>query len=139
MYRHILIATDLSPAAEQVCNRAQQLAQLTGAKLSIVHVIEINFSYSFTYSWPEDLIEELTKEVKAQFLNLGEHYGIDTKDQYIVEGISTVKVLELAKNLNVDCIMVGKKEHNVLHGILGSTASAILRHAEADVLAVVVK
>ena len=68
MYHHILIATDLGKAAIQVCNRAQELAKLTGAKLSILHVLEINFSYSFTYSWPEDLIEQLTKDVKNQFV-----------------------------------------------------------------------
>jgi universal stress protein A len=139
MYKHILIATDLSTSSEQICARAHELAQLTSAKVSLLHVIEAQFSYGYAYSWPQEFTEQILEEVRELMENLGDRYQIANADQHIDEGVAKVKILEMAKNINADCIVVGTHTHHGLETLLGSTASAVLRHSPVDVLTVITK
>ena len=139
MYTHILIATDLGNESEQICARAHQLATLTGAKVSLVHVIEAQFSYGYVYSWPQEFTEQILEEVRELMANLGERYNIAGENQHIDEGVAKVKILDVAKSINADCIVVGTHTKHGLQGLLGSTASAVLRHSPVDVLTVIAR
>ncbi|MFI4955361.1 MAG: universal stress protein [Gammaproteobacteria bacterium] len=139
MYQHILIATDLGTDSEQLCARAHQLVKLTGAKVSLLHVIEAQFSYGYAYSWPQEFTEQILEEVRELMANLGERYQIAGDNQIIEEGVAKVKILEVAQNINADCIVVGTHTKHGLQGLIGSTASAVLRHSPVDVLTVVTR
>ena len=39
-YKHLLLPTDLTEASEQAAERASALAELTGAKLTILNVVD---------------------------------------------------------------------------------------------------
>lgn len=137
MYHHILIATDLGPASEQVCARAHQLAKLTGAKVTLLHVIEAQFSYGYAYSWPQEFTEQILAEVRGLIANLGERFAIASDNQLVTEGVAKVKILEIAKDVMADCIVLGTHAKHGLQGLMGSTTSAVLRHSTMDVLTVV--
>jgi universal stress protein A len=136
MYKNILVATDLGPNADQICEKAHHLARLTGAKLSVVHVLDVQLAYAFPYSWPEDFVAGLLEEVTKQIMRIGELYQIAKDDQYIYEGIPKVKILEVADEVGADCLVIGSHQHHGLQGVLGSNTTAILRHAHFDVLTV---
>ena len=39
-YQHILVAVDLTEECDPVVTRAQKLAKASGAKMSLVHIVE---------------------------------------------------------------------------------------------------
>lgn len=136
MYKRILIATDLGPSTEQICAKAHHLARLTGAKLSIVHILDVQLAYAFPYSWPENFVTGLLEEVTKQIKKIGEMYQIASEDQYIYEGTPKAKIVDVANEVSADCLVIGAHQRHGLQGILGSTATAVLRHAQMDVLTV---
>lgn len=138
-YKHILIATDLSEFSQQAAIRAVKLAKDANAKLSMVHVMEHSpVAFGGEFSIPIDPNIEQTLEAAARNLmsQLGKKLHIPEEHQYLEKGVVKTAVLELAKKLHVDLIVVGTHNHHGFDKLLGSRANAILHHATCDVLAV---
>lgn len=139
MYKHILLATDLSELGNVAMRRAQELAIATGAKLSIVHIMEHSpLAYGGEFSIPIDVNVELKLESYArQALDrLANSSGVKPDDIYIEQGPVKTAVTQLATRLNIDLIVIGTHGHHGLDVLLGSRATAILHQAKCDVLAV---
>jgi len=135
-YRHILLATDLSGASDQVAQRARELADAANAKLSVVHVIENSpVAYGGEFSIPIDVNLQQTLEAQAMqgLAELGKKYHIDPDHQHIGSGSVKLAVVDLAHDLNADLIVVGTHGHHGIAILLGSRANAILHNAKCDV------
>jgi universal stress protein A len=142
LYKHILLSTDLSDASEQVAVRAAELAKATKAELSVIHVIEhVPLAYGGEFSVPIDPNVEQTIEghARTSLNHLGEKFAIPVTQRYLETGVVKVAVLDLAKKLKADLIVVGTHKHHGIDILLGSRANAILHHATCDVLAVRVR
>ena len=139
-YKHILLATDLSGDTETIAAHAKALAEHNKAKLSIVHVVEhtpiIYGGGEFSIPLDVNLEETLKENARRALAHLGKKIGIPDKDQYVETGSIKMAVIELAKKLNTDLIVVGTHSRHGLERILGSTANAILHAAKCDVLTV---
>ncbi len=120
-------------------SRAQEIAKQSNATLDIVHVIEQSpVAYGGEFSIPinvnlEQSIETQAREMIAQ---LCEKAHIKPQHQHVLTGIVKNTVLDLAKQLKIDLIIVGTHGHHGLDVLLGSRANAILHGATCDVLAV---
>lgn len=143
-YQHILVAVDLKDSGDQVvAEQAQLLANASGAKLSVVHVVEPIYSYGVSPGselqiddW-ENSLEDVAKDKLQQF---ADQYRIPANQQYLKVGIPTQVILETAKNVGADLIVLG---HHGRHGIkslfINDTAEETVHQTECDVLAVHVK
>lgn len=142
-YKHILLTTDLAPNTHEVAKRAREMAKISDAKVSLLHVLEYTPSvYSggeFSIPVELDIEKTLLKHANQSLAELGSEYGIATANQYIKNGSVKTAVAELAEKIEADLILVGSHGHNGLEALLGSTANAILHHAACDVLAVRMK
>ncbi len=142
-YKHILIATDLSDDFATVADTALTIAKRSNAKLSIVHVIEhtpvVYGGGEFSIPLDMNLEEHLSHNVRKALAEVGDRYGISADNQFVGHGSVKKEVLELAKQLNVDLIIVGSHGHSGVELLLGSVANAILHSANCDVLAVRIK
>lgn len=142
-YKHILLATDLSDDFHDVATTANSIAKRSGAKLSIVHVIEhtpvVYGGGEFSIPLDMSLEEQLTQNVSKALATLSEQYNIAVENQHINHGSVKKEVLDLAQQLNIDLIIVGSHGHSGFELLLGSTANAILHAARCDVLAVKIK
>lgn len=139
-YKHILLTTDLSADTDKITDHAKVIAEHAKSKVSIVYVIEhtpIVYGGG-EFSIPLDVnLEETLKENGRQALaHLGKRLGIAEKDQYVETGSIKMAVVNLAKKLHVDLIVVGAHGRHGIEKILGSTANAILHAAPCDVLTV---
>ncbi len=134
MYKHILLATDLSKDGEIAADKARELANLYQAKLSILHVIEPIPTYG--YIEIAELEEARREEVNQALVKLSQRLQVQALDQHIEVGLTKHQILRKAKDLNVDLIVVGSHSHHGLSILLGSTANAILHNAECDVMVV---
>ncbi len=140
-YKHILFAADLIPnddhaVAEQAC----EIARETGAKLTILHVIE---QQAYNYSTPfitADLLEwesQLEEKAREDLAALGEKLNVPKERQILLSGQAKGLILDTADSLEVDLIVVGSHgRHGLDLLLLGSTATGVLHGANCDVLAV---
>lgn len=140
-YTHILLAADFNPESETVVKRAAALQQTFSARLSLIHVLE-PISIAYGGEFPVDLGDlhlELEKQALKQLRTLGNELGVAEEDQYLEVGITEKEILRLSEEKGVDLIVMGSHGRHGLALLLGSTANAVLHHAEIDVLAVRVK
>lgn len=140
-YTHILAGVDLSDESQQVLERAQAMASASGAKLSVVHIVEpLTFAYGGDI--PVDLSEiqeQLHKQATEQLSTLTQPFEVNEQDRHVLVGQPITEIHDLAENLEVDLIVVGSHGRKGLALLLGSTANGVLHGAKTDVLAVRVK
>jgi universal stress protein A len=136
MYKHILLATDLSDDVEYILKKVRSTRGYTGAKLSLVHVVEPMPGYSYAYLGIEDIEGQLIEESRSALAKVGEQLAVDKKDQWIEVGPTKSKVHAVAEQIGADLIVCGSHGRHGLSLLLGSTANAILHGAKCDVLVV---
>lgn len=139
VYTKILVAVEMGEEGSQVLSRARALADEQAAELYCVHVIEPIF-----IDTGSDLILDLSSEIEQkrqkilqqQLRGLAERFAIPAAHAYLKEGSVKTEVMTLAAEQGCDLIIVGSHGRHGLALLLGSTANAILHHAQCDVLAV---
>lgn len=136
MYKHILFATDLTDDTDFIISKVRAIRGYTGAKLSIIHVVEPLPGYSYAYLGIEDIEGQLIEEAKTAIAKLGQALSVDHKDLWVEVGPTKSKILDIADSVGADLIVCGSHGRHGLSLLLGSTANAILHGAKCDVLTV---
>jgi universal stress protein A len=136
MYKSILFATDLSDDTEYVIKKVRAMRDFTGARLSMIHVVEPMPGYSYAYLGIEDIEGQLIEEARVALAKLATELSVDTKDQWVEVGPTKSKIHTIAQNIGADLIICGSHGRHGLSLLLGSTANAILHGATCDVLVV---
>lgn len=142
MYKSILIATDGSELAGKAVNAGLQLAKELKSKVSAVTVTEPWTAYvvgEAAIAFPLDEYEKSVAETAARALadvdSMAKKIGVDckgihVKDQYPADGI-----LETAKSLGCDLIVMSSHGRRGLGRLLlGSAAVSVLTHSSIPVL-----
>ena len=138
IYQNILVAIDLNEEADQVIQRAHQLALQSSAKLTLVHVTE-PLSYTYGGDMPMDLSSiqtELYDQAQQRLSGLVQQKQLGEVDQLLLSGHIKTEVHRVATELSSDLIVVGSHGRHGLALLLGSTSNGILQGATCDVLAV---
>lgn len=141
MYKHIVCATDFSRDSETACARAIEMANLFGARLTLLHVVE---------NFPEDRSNEIIapetidpaeyrKNIAQKgFADLCERLQCAKAHHEILFSMYSAwhEIVRFAGENNVDLIMLGAHGSYDMATLLGSTANGVVNHAPCDVLAV---
>jgi nucleotide-binding universal stress UspA family protein len=129
--RKILLATDLTPAADRALDRAAQLAAAWNAELIACHVVEA----SSPRSWG---IERRVRNAETEMERLVKGIKVRKKvAHYIVIGDPAERTLKYAEEIGADFLVTGPAHGKIVGDkLLGSTAARILQHARQPVLAV---
>lgn len=139
-YQHILLAADFSSHGDYVASRAQRLAEIYGARLSIIHVVDNipmpDTAYGTVIPLNEDSSYELLEAKKFRLMQLGDQLGIDSSRRWMVWGVPGQEIVQMAGQEQIDLIIVGSHGRHGLALLLGSTANGVLHHAKCDVLAI---
>lgn len=140
LYKHVLLATDLSEETEKIAATAITIIKHTNAKLSLIHVLEhtpvVYGSGEFSIPLEMNLIEHLTENARKAMSTLANRLHLGKVDQYITQGSIKHEIVELAEKIHADLIILGSHGYHGMQKILGSTANAVLHAAKCDVLAV---
>ncbi|MBD3641161.1 MAG: universal stress protein [Marinobacter sp.] len=137
-YKKMLVAIDLTEEAPQVLNKAKAISSAHGAELMLVHVVE-PVGYAYGGDIPMDLTElqdQLDKAAKEQLGKYGDEYGVAKQNQIVTVGRPESEIHRLAKEQDVDLVIVGSHGRKGFQLLLGSTANGVLHGTECDVLAV---
>ncbi len=138
VYKHILIGLDLSPESQQVIERVKFLFADSDTKISICHVLE---PLAFTYGGdiPVDLSDvqaQLQQQATGRLEALAAQINVSQEDQHIILGHPAQEMHNMAKENDIDLIVVGSHGRHGLALIFGSTSNSVLHGAACDVLAV---
>lgn len=131
-YKHILFATDLTSLSLNIAPKVKKLAELYGAKISLITV----FGETSTYGYPgiSEKESSVSEQVQNAMVEFADKIQVPRERQYIEFGSVKGKVLAYAKSINADLIVVGSHGRHGLARLLGSSANAIVNGAECDVL-----
>ena len=140
-YSNILVAIDLTDSAEQILRKAHELVLSNKTTLTIIHTIDYLPYMGFgetalitpTYTIPN---EELVNNAKAPIEELLKKLNMEEIQVVYEFGNAANEIVQYAKDNDVDLIVLGSHGRHGAKLLLGSTANAVLHHAECDVLAV---
>ncbi len=156
MLQKILIAIGDSPESEKVLEAGLMLAEKFGAKISILHVLNL-FRTGFepagnpllggNYPMMTDLaIEQYQRELQeSEKLGMErlQAYAKQANDRHIAAEIFQTTgdpgrtICDLAKEYMTDIIVIGRHQQSVLSEIfLGSTSNYVLHHAPCSVMVI---
>jgi nucleotide-binding universal stress UspA family protein len=139
--RRIVCPTDFSPTAARAIDYAAEMARSFGAELTLLHVIpEMTYplrSFGMATSFPH-LREELHKRADEALQEAKAKVGSQTRVSTMLrDGEAHVQILECAKTIGADLIVMGTHGHTGLkHALLGSTAEKVVRLSDCPTLTV---
>lgn len=139
IYKKILVAVDLHPEHDdKTLARAKEFAQVGNSSISVVHAVEEINAYGATqgYEIVLDVQEKLAREANANLSTLASKYGLTAEQQIIETGPPKHVIINHAKKLNADLIIVGSHGRHGLDFLFGTTADDVTHDAPCDVLVV---
>lgn len=142
LYTKMLLAVDFAEHTEKLCQHAATMAEIHGASLSLIHVVEPVISDSAFDTLPPlpvDFDDLLVQQARTRIEELRERYGIAEKNLFLEIGVTKREIIRVAEEQAIDLILVGSHGRHGVELLLGSTANAVLHHAGCDVLAVRLK
>lgn len=141
--KKILIALDYDPTAQTVAEIGFSLGENNNAEVTLIHVIGDPSYYASSAYDPimgfdgyanlnllhPDIINEL-KNTSLDFLEKSKHHLDNDKIKVLVkEGSIAESILDTAKELNADIIVMGSHSRRWLENILmGSVTEYVLHH-----------
>ena len=131
MYQTILVPVDLSNQ-EQGC-KALEIARQIGDEQSRVIALYVasELRHFITGQLPEGVVENNLAIARQELVERAKPMGAEAE---IRSGHPPTVILETAKEVGADIIVVGSNRPGLQHFLLGSTAASLVRHAECAVL-----
>jgi nucleotide-binding universal stress UspA family protein len=144
MYQKILLPTDNSKPSERAGEYAISAADLSGAEIIVLHVIDTYYLNSLPQ---QDLRDSLDKELRQEGKEAVEKFEKKIEEEHcagncknitittlIKEGKPSDVILKTADELGVDHIVMGKSgKHGLEKFLLGSTTERVLRGAKVPI------
>jgi nucleotide-binding universal stress UspA family protein len=141
-FRHILAPTDFSEYSKQAIASALELAKKFGAKLTILHVIELPpypvegyVPPSLSATFMDDLERQATTDL-AQLVPEAEAANVEVA-RVIAVGTPYRKIIDTAEAEQVDLIVMATAGRTGFsHLVMGSIAERVVRTASCPVLTI---
>ena len=140
-YQNILCATDFSKYSDMVFSRGTALAQLYGANLTLLHVVEYfpedrsNIHVSPEDTDPKDYREKQAQASLSDQVHGSGYENVKTAVRFSAHSAGK-EIINFAKEQNIDLIIVASHGHHGMTTLLGSTANGVVHNAPCDVLVV---
>jgi len=139
-YQHILVASNLTEESKKVADRAKRMAELSGAKLSIVHVVEFNpmmygggeFAIPLDGDLEESVHNHASQALKAEAARL----KLPEENSFLQSGTTAENLTDLVKSINADLLVMGHHERHWLAAMFGSTSNSMVHIMPCDIIAV---
>lgn len=133
-YQSIILATDLGELSEKIIKEAVSIAEQSDGELHIFHALEAFPTFSWGYADLKAFEEAHHEEAKKRLSNLTDTIGYNKTKTHLTKKHPKTAIVELAKEINADLIIVGRHAKDPLFGALGSTAASVVNNANCDVL-----
>lgn len=140
--KKILVPVDFSDITTEVLDYAIHLANEDASMITVLHVAPPNPIFPGPDVEPvliqTYMNEELARE-KDELQAITEHIhkqGVEA-DSILLQGSIIDSIIDEAKEINADMIVMGKESHGLLYRtLLGTTSEGVIRRARVPVLIV---
>lgn len=141
--KNILVATDFGPAADTALTYGRALAETFGARLHLLHVVQIVPFMASTYDYT-GISPELQLDIEARARKQTEAALTDDERRtqraipVTVTGMSpAAAITEYARDHDIDLVVIGTHGRGPFsHLLMGSVAERVVRTAPCPVLTV---
>ena len=143
--KKVLIALDYDPSAQEIAETGYAFAKSMGAQVILLHVTadyvyysSLDYSPILGYDSFSNLgalqtntVEELGKAAASYLETTRQHLGDDSIETVVKDGDFADVILETAKEMNIDILVMGTHSRRGINKILmGSVAENVLRNSE---------
>jgi nucleotide-binding universal stress UspA family protein len=140
--KKVLVALDYNPSAEQIAEKANELAQSMNAELCLVHVVADASYYAVDYSPIMgfggfntanniEMVDELKKQAEHFLTAAAKHLGSNNIKTMVLEGDTASAILDYADEYNADVIVLGSHSLSAIDTLLlGNVAAKILKQTK---------
>ena len=126
MYKTILCAIEASTEGKTVLAKASKLADIYGAKLSVIHVLPYTLlPNNYQKKLKEDIVPKIEKITAA--------HGITKKNCSIKVGKPYQLICKEVVKRKADLVIIGTHSKKGLQAAIGSTATGVANNAKCDV------
>lgn len=137
-YKHILVAVDLNPSSRQILNKALDLAKLSGATLSLIH-LELTYGEDFQRRMVDnELNQQLEKAIHHQdqvlFNQLLQDIDFPIRHIHTGRGDIADTIEQLIQAEAIDLVVCGH-HHDFWH-TWHSSSGELLRRLKTDLFVV---
>ncbi|MCT3568185.1 universal stress protein [Levilactobacillus brevis] len=144
MYKNILVPVDGSENSQRALKHAIELAKLSGSKLILAHVIDMNGVFNYPQATTSSAVKDLVSNFQKQssiILNHAKNQAMDLGiDATTIQAPGSVKekiATTIPNEYDIDLIVIGKTGRDALSRlVLGSTTAYVVRKAKANVTVV---
>jgi nucleotide-binding universal stress UspA family protein len=134
----VLVATDLSRAADEAVRQAAAMAGTSGA-LAAIHVLPTTLqavSMLFPQRHAQDALDvaQLITRVKDTLKERVAAVSGRDAETFVPEGTDYAEIVRKAETWKADVVVVGSHGHSGIARMLGGVAGRVVRHAHCRVL-----
>ena len=152
--KKVLIALDYDPTAQKVAETGYAIAKSMNAEVILLHVLSDAVFYSASMYDPimgfggfgnvdfmqSNIIDNLKKTAQEFLDKSKKHLGDRTMQTLLKEGDFADSILEAAKDLHADIIVMGSHSRRWLENIvMGSITAKVLHHTNVPVFIIPTK
>jgi nucleotide-binding universal stress UspA family protein len=137
-YTKILVPTDGSDYSYTAGEHAVYLAKVTGARLYILNVVDVDLAFRSGIHYSEDVcgMEKTGYNATEKIKQLCDQAGVPAEEM-IVRGKPADAILDVANKVSADLIVIGSIGMSAIERVLlGSVSDKVARHAKCPVLLV---
>jgi len=140
--KNILVAVDFNDAVGELMSYAESFAENYGAKIWVVHVAAPDPDFVGYETGPQYIRDMRADELKDEHKELQQICEMFIKpkiasDALLIQGSTVETVLEEAKKLKVDLLIVGTHQHSFFYNLFAESVSVeLFKNAEIPVLSV---
>ncbi len=133
MYTKILVPIDLAHAekGKVMIDLAKNLGG-KNVKITLINVIEDLPAY-VANEMPGELIQNMKKNAQLELEGMAKSASLSASIE-VRSGRPVTAILDAAKDLDVDLIVIASHQPGLQDYLLGSTAASVVRHAKHSVL-----
>jgi nucleotide-binding universal stress UspA family protein len=131
MYKTILVPIDLGHP--EIGGKTLEIARSIGGKQSRIAALYVTADVPgfVAIELPKGLLQKELVNARAKLKALADEVGAESK---VVTGHPPVMILDYAKEIGADLIVIASHRPGLQDYFLGSTAARVVRHAECAVL-----
>ncbi|MCL6611289.1 MAG: universal stress protein [Peptococcaceae bacterium] len=138
MYKKILVPVDGSEFSRAALKHGAELARITGAHLTAVHVLDLPPQMKSLKSYPllKDKLAEEGEKILGEAREISAPYNISFSERMCL-GAPADEILHEARQGRYDLIVIGSRGMGeVKSWLLGSVSRRVVKHAKCPVLVV---
>ncbi|MCM8568968.1 universal stress protein [Gramella jeungdoensis] len=140
--KNIMVAVDFNDSIGELMVYAEGLAEKFNSKIWVLHVADPEPDFVGYEPGPQYIRDIKAEEYREEHQNLQEvcknfiNEDIES-EALLIQGSTVETVLEEAKKLNIDLLIVGTHKHSFLHNLLQESVSMeLIKKAEIPMLTI---